>query len=394
MLALVSLPAGRQIRGMLSRKNASDWMVAAALLACASTAHAALLTEPPGFEVQESFEEIDTTTPGVSRLGGANLLQFSGELPLPSGITLVNEGTYVANFAIAPPTPVMSYPTGSFTSASDLPPGFGHSFLLGNNGVITLKFAQDVSLAGAFVIIGANNETLTVTAYNRDGNVLGSGQANTTDSAGWGTNFAGWYDAQQRIAALSFTGSNVSPVLLDKVRVRVAAPPPGISVTDEPAGVNCAAGGAVIRSGPDLNGDASIDESEATETSYACNALAGASGADGAPGTPGQDGERGPTGSTGMAGVSALTLVAEESPGATCEHGGHIVSAGIDSNANGVLDANEVTSTATVCEQIEARSGGCSGSPQPPLGLMLLTLLGLAIGGRGKGGRSNVRRLA
>jgi hypothetical protein len=52
-----------------------------------------------------------------------------------------------------------------------------------------------------------------------------------------------------------------------------------VSVTDEPAGVNCANGGVRIDSGPDTNANGAIDSSEITTTKYVCSGKDGSSGA-------------------------------------------------------------------------------------------------------------------
>src|SRR5262249_7575717 len=57
-----------------------------------------------------------------------------------------------------------------------------------------------------------------------------------------------------------------------------------VKQTPEPAGANCANGGTRIDSGTDANGNAVLDVSEISATSYACN---GAPGPPGPPGTPG-----------------------------------------------------------------------------------------------------------
>lgn len=69
-------------------------------------------------------------------------------------------------------------------------------------------------------------------------------------------------------------------------------------------------------------------------------------GADGLNGSNGIDGINGLDGSNGFNGL-IKTLV--EQPGANCTNGGFSVQSGLDANANGTLDANEVTSTEYLC---------------------------------------------
>lgn len=66
-------------------------------------------------------------------------------------------------------------------------------------------------------------------------------------------------------------------------------------------------------------------------------------GADGLNGTNGIDGIDGSNGYNGL----IKTLV--EQPGDNCSNGGFSIQSGLDSNANGSLDANEVTSTEYLC---------------------------------------------
>jgi hypothetical protein len=66
-------------------------------------------------------------------------------------------------------------------------------------------------------------------------------------------------------------------------------------------------------------------------------------GTDGINGANGIDGIDGGNGSDGL----IKTLV--EQPGANCSNGGFSVQSGLDANANGTLDANEVSSTEYLC---------------------------------------------
>lgn len=59
--------------------------------------------------------------------------------------------------------------------------------------------------------------------------------------------------------------------------------------------------------------------------------------------------ENPPAGDAGPQGLSSLIRTEEEPPGENCESGGTRVSAGIDENANSVLDDHEVTSVVYIC---------------------------------------------
>jgi hypothetical protein len=99
----------------------------------------------------------------------------------------------------------------------------------------------------------------------------------------------------------------------------------------EPAGGNCAQGGSQVLAGKDLNRNDVLEDAEVTSSAYVCG---GGPGATGAAGSNGRD---------------SLLAFAAEAPGGTCTYGGQRVQSGLDLNANGVLDAAEVTATAYVC---------------------------------------------
>jgi hypothetical protein len=132
------------------------------------------------------------------------------------------------------------------------------------------------------------------------------------------------------------------------------------TVTDEPAGDNCATGGKKIETGIDGNGDGILQADEVDNTEYVCN------GADGATGGDGSDGN------------SSLVETSAISPGSDCAAGGVLVKTGLDANGNGVLDPDEVTSVTAVCKG-EKGSGGCAAAPSasgatPAAFLLLLGL--------------------
>lgn len=60
-------------------------------------------------------------------------------------------------------------------------------------------------------------------------------------------------------------------------------------------------------------------------------------------------GDQGPPGNPGAPGDTALTSTSSEPPGANCAEGGTRIDVGVDANANGVLDDDEITSTTYVC---------------------------------------------
>jgi hypothetical protein len=96
-----------------------------------------------------------------------------------------------------------------------------------------------------------------------------------------------------------------------------------VETREEPAGANCSAGGTAIATGLDADADGTLDPSEIANTVFVCNAADG-----------------------------TITLVATrpEPAGATCRFGGTAILVGLDLDADGVLDPDEVTSTSFVCD--------------------------------------------
>lgn len=131
-----------------------------------------------------------------------------------------------------------------------------------------------------------------------------------------------------------------------------------IGMVVEPAGVNCSNGGARLDSGLDGNGNGVLDSAEISATRYACNGAigatgaSGANGATGAAGTPGANGAAGASGATGAGGLNGLVAITTESSGSNCTYGGQRITAGLDSNGNGVLDAGEIATTTYVCNGV------------------------------------------
>ena len=106
-----------------------------------------------------------------------------------------------------------------------------------------------------------------------------------------------------------------------------------VRVTVEAVGANCAAGGRKIETGLDLDRDGVLDAGEVTQTQYVCH---GADGSDG---------------------LSSLVTVTVEAAGANCATGGLRVQGGLDADADGVLDAGEVTQSQYVCDGADGLNG-------------------------------------
>lgn len=112
-------------------------------------------------------------------------------------------------------------------------------------------------------------------------------------------------------------------------------------ITPVTADSTCPAGGARVQTGPDKNGNGTLDADEVTQTQEICN------------GTPGTTG---PTGPGGDAGVNALVnSTALPAGDANCPNGGSKLDFGLDNGANGgtagdgVLQPGEILSTRYVC---------------------------------------------
>jgi hypothetical protein len=142
------------------------------------------------------------------------------------------------------------------------------------------------------------------------------------------------------------------------------------SVTPEPAGTACPAGGMRIATGLDANEDGILGEDEEKSSQVVCNGASGkegAAGKDGAPGEQGAAGKDGAPGEQGAAGkdgangsgTAQLLKLDAESAGSNCAAGGTKITAGPDTNANGSLDPSEVTTTRFVCNG----AAGSSASP-------------------------------
>lgn len=104
---------------------------------------------------------------------------------------------------------------------------------------------------------------------------------------------------------------------------------------------SCAAGGDLVLVGQDVNGDGALSGAEVTASFDVCD---GETGAQGATGPAGQDGR------------SALVNTVEGGA-TTCPNGGDRVDAGVDDDADGVLDASEVDSSVDLCHGVDGMDG-------------------------------------
>jgi hypothetical protein len=98
-----------------------------------------------------------------------------------------------------------------------------------------------------------------------------------------------------------------------------------VLVSAEPAGANCPVGGKKLSAGSDTNANNVLDPAEVTSSAYICN------------------------GPSQPSGGSSLVAVVPEPAGTFCAYAGSKISGGVDANANGVLDASEVSSNSYAC---------------------------------------------
>ncbi len=117
------------------------------------------------------------------------------------------------------------------------------------------------------------------------------------------------------------------------------------TVTAEAAGLQCTGGGSKISAGLDANANGMLEASEVSSEQYVCHGAAGAGGAAGA------------AGAAGSGGRASLVTMTAEAAGANCAAGGTKISAGLDADADNVLDAAEVTSTGYVCQGASGAAG-------------------------------------
>ncbi len=370
------------------------------LFSFTATVQAAPIDGLPNFDGSESFEGITAATPNVSYYAPAKVLTYSADLLLPSGLTLAylgQFGTVICNYAVGSPTTSMGA-NGSIASANDV--AYGSAYANGNNGKVRLAFPQGVVAAGAYVT--GSMGSVTITAFDAANNAIETRTKATVAVPDWKNNFAGIVDPAGTIRAIEVTGE--LPVV-DEVRFLTAfrslndsvPEPPGancvsggvrvisgpdtnangvletseivssayacfdsdganslVSVTDEPPGTNCPNGGKKIEKGADTDNDARLDAGEVTATTYVCNGTDG--GIDRPPG------------------AKSLISVTIEAAGTNCPSGGRKIEAGVDTDADGELDAGEVTATTYVCNDADGPDGagsaagpggdsGCSATP-------------------------------
>ncbi len=112
-----------------------------------------------------------------------------------------------------------------------------------------------------------------------------------------------------------------------------------VATTPETAGANCPAGGTKIESGIDANANATLDAAEISATVYVCN---GANG-------------------SGTNGLVSLVATSDELAGANCPGGGVKIDSGLDANANGTLDASEISATRYACNGVSSLVETCAG---------------------------------
>lgn len=105
-----------------------------------------------------------------------------------------------------------------------------------------------------------------------------------------------------------------------------------VEVDDAPLDA-CEAGGVRVRVGWDLNGDASLDDDEVDVQALVCD------------------------GGTGADGREGLVRVSAEPAGASCPSGGQRIDAGLDTDADDVLDESEVALTRYVCDGADGPAG-------------------------------------
>ena len=112
----------------------------------------------------------------------------------------------------------------------------------------------------------------------------------------------------------------------------------------------CQAGGITVFGGIDSNLNGTLDANEITSTQNVCN------------GTNGTNGVNGVNGANG-----SLVAVSNEGAGSNCANAGKKISAGPDTNGNGVLDAGEISSTSYVCNGVNGSAGatGATGATGP-----------------------------
>jgi hypothetical protein len=99
-----------------------------------------------------------------------------------------------------------------------------------------------------------------------------------------------------------------------------AEAPPVVARTEAADAATCPAGGARVLSGPDRDGDGTLDDDEVTTRTAVCSS------------------------------APVVVRVGVEPPGGNCEHGGGVVASGPDRDGDGDLDDDEVATVDYVCD--------------------------------------------
>ena len=82
-------------------------------------------------------------------------------------------------------------------------------------------------------------------------------------------------------------------------------------------------------------------------------------------GCEGEEGQIGPAGEDGTNGLNSLVNITNEPSGTNCENGGIRVEVGIDNNANGSLDTDEILATSYVCNGVDGNTSLTSVTTEP-----------------------------
>jgi ELWxxDGT repeat protein len=114
------------------------------------------------------------------------------------------------------------------------------------------------------------------------------------------------------------------------------------------ASTNCTEGGYEIKIGFDIDGNGALNETEVEVTLDICNGEAGMNGSDGSNGQDGADGD------------SIAFLTTPEPIGANCTYSGIRIDAGLDDDADGVLQTDEIDQTHFLCNGEDGTNGSAS----------------------------------
>jgi hypothetical protein len=112
-----------------------------------------------------------------------------------------------------------------------------------------------------------------------------------------------------------------------------------VSVSTEPEGESCPAGGTRLDFGIDLDGDGILSSDEITSTAFVCN------------GVDGQDGENGKDATQSLVEVTPIP------PNEQYPNGAVLVKTGYDLNNNGTLEESEVATTTIVTNGTDGTNG-------------------------------------